>query len=349
MRPNRRIYRTRAKAARAGNAERSVAHGLDAFFGMSEREIHMTNIRRLIGVPVVCTLIAVLLHGCANTQMDADQFRPSPLCEAIVSDNLDLATTLVKQGADVNASYGCALVATASRGQLELAELLLDSGANPNRIVSGDLTVFMGGSTPLVAAVQSQKVDMVRLLLQRGANPRDDFEAFSIVLNFADVEMAELLLHHGANANMSYPAKEYVYGFQGERMVEIPRRDLELDRIDDTVKRFQCGLSILSEGTSLLYLAAGQSGGPRGIGGPGSGSLDQIVKLLLARGANPNTKTLNGSTPLMYAASQHNHGIMTMLMDAGADVEATDRCGRTAEDYAVAPQTKALLQERQPK
>ena len=86
---------------------------------------------------------------------------------------------------------------------------------------------------------------------------------------------------------------------------------------------------------------------------------ERIAKQLIERGADPNAKTLNGSTPLMYAASQHNHGVMTMLMDAGADVKATDRCGRTAEDYAVlyprhqrahlAPQTKALLQDHQRK
>src|SRR5258705_12543086 len=138
-------------------------------FGMSEGAIHMIHIRRVIGVAVVCTLIAMLLQGCANTRMDEDQFRPSPLCEAIVSGNLERATTLVEQGADVNANYGCALVATASRGQLKLTELLLDRGANPNRIVSGDLAVFMGGSTPLVAAGESPKGQSILFVVGRSA------------------------------------------------------------------------------------------------------------------------------------------------------------------------------------
>jgi ankyrin repeat protein len=309
----------------------------------------MNEIRRPFGAAVVYALTAMSLQGCANIQMGRDEFRPDPpICEAIVAGNVDRAMQLVKQGEDVNAGSGCALLRAAERGQLELVKLLLDHKADPNRYDSAALT-------PLKGAVVSRKVQMVQMLLERGANPRADFEAFQIVLNFSDVEMAELLLRHGANANMTYPAGGKVYAFpEGQtQMVEVPRRDLQPDRIDDTVKRLQCNISTLSGGSSLLYFAV------RGRPGPGPDNHEQIVKLLLDRGADPNARTLNGATPLMMAASQHRHRFMTMLMDAGADVKATDRCGRTAEDYAVlyprhqranlAPQTKALLQERQRK
>jgi uncharacterized protein len=312
----------------------------------------MNDIRRPIGVPLVCALIAMSLSSSASSQVARDEFRPSLLCQAIVSGNVERAMQLVKQGEDVNAASGCALVAAAGRGQLELVKLLLDHKADPNRRLSGDLTVIVG-TTPLSSAVQSRKVQMVQMLLEGGANPGNDFHAFQVVLNFGDVEMAELLLRHGANANMAYPAEADVYASPGDRQVKVPRSDLEPDRIDNTVKRLECRVSTLSEGTRLLYLAVGP-GSPGGRDGR-----ERIAKLLIDRGADPNAKTLNGSTPLMYAASQHNHGVMTMLMDAGADVKATDRCGRTAEDYAVlyprhqranlAPQTKALLQERQRK
>jgi ankyrin repeat protein len=273
-----------------------------------------------------------------------------------VSGNLDRAAQLIRQGGDVNAGSGCALIAAAQRGHTDLVRLLLEYKADPNRRASGDLPVIFGASTPLEAAVTSRKAQTVQALLEGGASPRSDFEAFEVVLNFSDVEMAELLLRHGANANMTTPALEYEYasveiGPRESRQVKVPRRDLEPDRIDNTAKRFQCGISLGSQG-SLLYLAVGRGRDPD--------RRSRIVKLLIDHGADPNAKTLNGSTPLMEAAKQHNHRVMTMLLDAGADVKAADRCGRTAEEYAdfyppgltpsrLAPQTKALLQDRQRK
>jgi ankyrin repeat protein len=306
-----------------------------------------------IVIRAIYTLMALSLPGGASGQTSGGEFRLSPLCEAIVSEDMGRAKRLIEQGADVNASYGCALFGTASRGHLNMVELLLDRGANPNRIVSGDLILFMGGSTPLVAAVQSRDVLVVRLLLKRGANPRNDFEAFNMVLNFSNVEMAELLLRHGANANMTYPAGGNVYAFRGEQMVQVPPRDLEPDRVDKALKRLECRISVPSEGTSLLHMAA------LGRTTPGPDNHDRIAKLLIDRGADPNARTLAGSTPLMLAASKHNHPVMMMLMKAGTDVKARDRCGRTAEGYAdlypqrlsayLAPQTKALLQGHQRK
>jgi ankyrin repeat protein len=252
---------------------------------------------------------------------------------------------LIKEGADPNAGYGCALTASADRGQLQMVNLLLDRGANPNLKVSGDLSVIMGSTTPLEAAVLSRDVRMVRLLLERGANPRNDIDAFQVVLNFGDVEMAELLLHHGANANMTYPAEMPVYYFveirpREMRQAVVPRRDLEPDRIDETVKRLQCNVSTFG-GTSLLHLAV-EAGGPPG----GREGRERIARLLITRGADPNSRTLNGSTPLMLAARQDMRRVIVMLKDAGADVKATDRCGRTAADRARSLDTKALLTDK---
>ena len=74
---------------------------------------------------------------------------------------------MVEAGAGVNASDGVkhctALHMAARRGNLEVAEALLDSGAD---IEARDSL----GETPLRRAVNCDKTDLARLLLRRGAD-----------------------------------------------------------------------------------------------------------------------------------------------------------------------------------
>lgn len=305
-------------------------------------------IKKSYGVLAICALVGWFLQvQSTRSQVSISQFRPTPVCNAIVAGDFRRAIQLVEQGADVNASYGCALIAAASRAQLQLVELLLDRGANPNRTVTEDLTVVMGGTTPLVAAVQSRDPQVVQLLLKRGANPREDYEAFNTALGIGHIRIAELLLEHGADPNMQPPAREPVYSYEGNRQIVVPSSDLVPDRIDETAKRLQCRFSAAA---SLLHVAAGP-GSPEGQDGR-----VQIAKLLIEKGANVNARALDGSTPLMVAASQQNHIVLAILLKTGADVSATDRCGKTAIDYAdlyprhsrarLTPQTKELLRGR---
>lgn len=50
----------------------------------------------------------------------------------------------------------------------------------------------------------------------------------------------------------------------------------------------------------------------------------EAVKALLAKGADVNTKTEYGATPLFFACDRGNAEIVKMLIDAGADVNITD-------------------------
>jgi ankyrin repeat protein len=77
--------------------------------------------------------------------------------------------TLVRSGAEVNAQDGVkrcsALHMAARRGNLEVAEALLDCGAD---IGAQDSS----GDTPLLRAVNCRKAKVIELLLNRGATPR---------------------------------------------------------------------------------------------------------------------------------------------------------------------------------
>jgi hypothetical protein len=298
-------------------------------------------------------LAAGLLLSCATVQTDEEPFQLSPACKAMALGDMDRAAQLVKEGESVDAGSGCALPIAAVRGDLALVTTLLDRGANPNRRHASQEGAATLGETPLKAAVASHKLEMVRLLLDRGARPRDDIDALRSAIALSDAESVELLLRRGANANMKSPVGK-VFVFRNNGSFEVPPRDLEPDRIDETARNLQCKISSISEGASVLYFAA------RGKKGrPGPNNHAPIVKLLLGHGADHNARTLNGATPLMMAASQHQNDIMIALIDAGANVDAADRCGRTAMDYVdldpdhplpgQAEWTKALLEQHRRK
>lgn len=76
------------------------------------------------------------------------------------------------------------------------------------------------------------------------------------------------------------------------------------------------------EGTSTPLQAASYKG------------FDQIVKALLASGANPNTADANGASPLTYAAQFNHVKVVELLMKAGADPNQKDQSGLSPIDYA---------------
>lgn len=63
----------------------------------------------------------------------------------------------------------------------------------------------------------------------------------------------------------------------------------------------------------------------------------EIVALLLGYGASPDKTNPNGTTPLMYAKTASfasgDTAVMSLLLDAGADINAADKHGLTILDY----------------
>jgi cytohesin len=61
----------------------------------------------------------------------------------------------------------------------------------------------------------------------------------------------------------------------------------------------------------------------------------EVIRLLLAAGADPNAVDFEGATPLMYAAKVERPEVLRALLAAGADPDAQDAQGRTALMYAA--------------
>lgn len=67
-----------------------------------------------------------------------------------------------------------------------------------------------------------------------------------------------------------------------------------------------------------------------------------ICKALLDQGANPNTRTKDGWTPLMVAAFFGNEKLARLFCDRGGDIESTSPDGSTALIWAVAGRSQEV-------
>ena len=132
--------------------------------------------------------------------------RPSPLeattlYYAVICGFSKLTKHLVVDAEDANARcgyHGTALHAALCTGNLEIASVLLDHGANT------DLE-DQDGRLPLVRAYDRRNIEAMRLLLEYGANGDVRYGSFELLLHHASYrgrcEAVQLLLEHNADAN----------------------------------------------------------------------------------------------------------------------------------------------------
>jgi ankyrin repeat protein len=218
----------------------------------------------------------------------------TPLFFATRQGCVECARTLVDAGADVNAvdQEGASLLVTSLiNGHYDVAALLLERGTNPN---VADET----GRTPLYAAV-----DMHTMPSSNRPSPREDRNALT------SLDIVKALLARGANPNA--------------QLSKIPPYRTKLDRGNDTV---------LGAGATP-FLRAAKAG-------------DVVVmRLLLEKGADPGLATGFGVNALMMAAGlgtkeEDTTGrrkteaqaieAITICLEAGLDINATNRAGQTA-------------------
>ncbi|WP_456490117.1 ankyrin repeat domain-containing protein [Marinobacter nauticus] len=73
-----------------------------------------------------------------------------------------------------------------------------------------------------------------------------------------------------------------------------------------------------------------------GLLGAVSANRPEAVRLLLARGADPDIQEYeNGQTALMMAVRNRNPELVRLLLSAGADPELVNKAGKSARDLAL--------------
>src|SRR6185503_14835261 len=313
--------------------------------------------------------VNLLLRAGANPKI-ANRYGSTPLSQAASVGNAQMIEALLNAGADpktLTTPDGETVLMTAARaGNADAVKILVDRGADVNAREN------YKGQTALMWAAAERHPDVVKELLAHGADwkvrsfdretklpklsaastvtpfARGGFTAFLFTAREGDNESAKVMLDAGVDIDqtdvdgtnalvVSIMNKKYTFAkFLLDRGANPNLAD------DKGRAALYAAVDIRNEDYSALPNRKEDDPLP---------SLE-LVKALLARGANPNmqlTKNLpgrsgmdsgdttldEGTTPLMRAARAGDSAVMRALLEKGADPKLTTKEGNTALMFAA--------------
>ncbi len=275
----------------------------------------------------------------------------------------DLIRLLLKHGADANTANAdgeTPLHLVSRAGNIEAAKLLLKAGAKV------DARESFGEQTPLMWAVVRRHPEMVQFLIEQGA----DVNARAAIRDYQRVATAESRaksLDRGGLTPLMYAARENCREcteilIENGADVNLPDPSgvppVVIAMINgnwDIAKRIvEAGADVNQWdifGQAPLHVAiANMSGGSRGgnpldSGKPQTATGEELVQMLIERGANPNQQTYfrpavrggggRGTTPFLVAVGTGNLDLVKQLVAQGAHVTLATSEGTGAIHAAV--------------
>jgi ankyrin repeat protein len=251
--------------------------------------------------------IFLLLAKGANVNAKESERGQTALMWAVLENHADAVKLLLARGADINAKT----IARTIKGEYTPARPA--GAAGPGIIRQRALPTAEGGMTALLFAVRDGNMPMTRLLLDSGADIQlasaNDTSPLIIAILNGQTEIASDLLNRGANPNAIDAYK------RGPLFAAIELRNFNHEKYSD----------LPTDGRDPL----------------------DLIKALLAKGANPNQQTLttpvhglmqfdgswvnfDGQTPLIRAALSGDAEVMKLLLQYKADAKLTTDGGTTS-------------------
>ena len=305
--------------------EKLLRAGADPNRALRSGETSLMAAARTGREPAVRALLA------AGAPVDAKESThgQTALMWAAAENHVDVMRLLLAHGADVNqASDGdfTPLMFVARRGNRQAATLLLEQGAIINAVASD-------GSTPLLVAAVRGHVDLAIGLLERGADP--------------NMEQAGYTPLHWASGVWEAPIT-FDYELRGEwaALRGVPTRDGQLRLIRALIEHgadpnAQLTKSPPRNSSSIFPGQELVEATPFFLAAVAADA--EVMRLLLAAGADPTIPTKDESKPLVAAAGgflrvDYETSIpeaqvldaIQWLLQIGSDITATNARGMTA-------------------
>jgi cytohesin len=286
-------------------------------------------------------IVDVLISAGADVNA-VNRHGETPLFRAVQFHNRELVLSFVAAGArlNLNAARMSDSVTALHLARGDNAQCLIDAGADPN-------VVDVHGNTPLIAAVERGDCAAALALIAAGA-----------IMNVARTSKRFSALHvamlHGAAAQLiAAGADVNAEDSDGETPLMIAVRSADLDAVSKfiaagarlDVARHRdgiCALHWARRDIAEALLVAGADANVKDVHGwtpahfaAARGDFECVCRLV-AVGANVNSVTKDGDTLLhIAAASATSDAIIRLLVEAGGDVNAANRAGRTVCHAAV--------------
>jgi ankyrin repeat protein len=270
---------------------------------------------------------------CDDWDEDGYDVKLTPLLVALKMGRLEIARLLLESGADVErrGSPGPnALYMASSHGHAEFVRLLLDRGVDSNVACDDwDKEGNAADFTPLLVASQNDMLEVARLLLEQGAdsNYQDDSgqSALHLASRHPSSDLARLLLEHRANPNaVNEWGSTALHQASYEGQIAVVALLLEYGANVNARNE---------EGCTPLHLEA-RRGHP------------EVVQLLLDRAADVNAHAEDGWTALHFAAEWGCLRVVEVLLERGADPHARTNADETAIQVALGSRVRDTTQVR---
>lgn len=272
-------------------------------------------------------IVEFLLDHGADTEATGADWRP--LHTACTKDNLEMVTLLLAKGARVDAAmeFGVTpLDFTATQGSTEVAQVLLDAGADINNRDEKTAT------TPLHRAAIRGDLEMVTLLVSRGADVGSETLDGGATPLFAAAEFGHLEV---VKCLMSVDPQWKDHPSSPIHTVAV---NGHLEVLDHLISEGGIDVDLKNEFDVTPLCAAVLKGNL------------SIMEYLISNGANVNLKMKEDRdfTYLHFAAENGDEEATRLLVDSDADIDAQDSFGYTplhiAAVHGAVPVVDALME-----